>query len=141
MIEWIKQLYYKIKFKFFLLTHEYRITARGEAILNYILNKYINATKSDDFIENYEDIIFNTDNEFLERAYMAVQANPKAFTKIGDVDTCAKLTAHIFSAMRVFETILTAAPSEDRARWLNRIEDMDTRNKMSKRIEKRIKII
>ena len=53
-----------IKFKF--IAHKHFITAKGDCYINYIINKYINCTKPDDYIESYEKAIGLREEQVME---------------------------------------------------------------------------
>ena len=51
----IKDIFKIIKFK--RIAHKKYVTPKGECYINYIIDKYINATKPDNYIEAYETMI------------------------------------------------------------------------------------
>lgn len=51
----IRKLIRRLRFPF--LAHRREISLKGEYYANYIINKYINQTNPEDYIENYEEMI------------------------------------------------------------------------------------
>ena len=135
MLKWLK----KIKFKLFLNLYQktHVLTEKGEMILHYILNKYINCTKPDDFIENYELSINANSERFIEDAAKCV----KQFNIVQEIDDSEadeeetiKTVAHIFAALHLFETLLISMPKDQRQEWYAKITDEHFRKRVQDRI-------
>ena len=135
MLKWLK----KIKFKLFLNLYQktHVLTEKGEMILYYILNKYINCTKPNDFIENYELSINANSERFIEDATKCV----KQFNIVQELDdseaneeVTIKTVAHIFAALHLFETLLISMPKDLRQEWYAKIIDERFRERIQERI-------
>lgn len=63
---WIKNCFKMFQFK--KIAHKCEATEKGDCYIRYIINKYINNTKPDDFIQAYEDMITKREKAVLEHA-------------------------------------------------------------------------
>jgi len=130
----LKKLRLKLFLKYYRKTHS--MSPRGEMMMYYILNKYINNTKPDDFIEDYELSIANDIDRFMNSARLCVTSLPDQF-KGEEIEVQA--IAHVFSAMHLFEILLIALPDDQRETWFERIENDIMRRKFKESIENKFK--
>lgn len=134
MFEKIKDWWERRKLEKYRNTHY--ISPKGEMILNYILNKYVNATKPADYIEDYESRIQSYTPRFIEEAQAAViERNPKAPEGV-DPERVVWAVAHWLAALHVFSCLLALMPLSKQNDWYVRIEDDDMHDLISGKVER-----
>ena len=102
--EKIKSLLYKI---FPSLEPRYGMTIKGDYLLRYIINKYFNKTKPNDYIEEYEKIISNFEKYLDNTEY------EKFYTSENNINYSIK---HFMAAVRIFN-LMTSAPNLQKKYW------------------------
>jgi len=134
MRKWLKKLKFKIFLKIYHKTHV--ISSKGEMIMYYILNKYINGIKPDDYIEYYETAIAEHIKDFMPAAINCVeQLNVDESI---DRYTLTKTVARMFAAFALFETLLISIPPKQRQVWYDRIDNEQFKTQLLEKITKEI---
>lgn len=112
--KWIKEQWIKAKIK----NGMYTVSPSGQALLQYIFDKYINGTNSNNYIEKYEQTI--TEGE---------EHTKQLFTKwFGEERVAAAMSAtkdfmHLASAVRLSGALLAILPQERREALLDTVQD------------------
>ena len=132
MIEKIKDWIARRRLDKFRRTHQ--LSGKGEMILNYILNKYINATKPEDYIEDYEDKILSYTPRFVKDAQSIIDVkNPKTPEDV-DPERVTWAVAHWLAALHIFASMLALMPLSKQNDWYTRIEDDDMHDLISEKV-------
>ena len=102
---------WKDKFKFFIaklfhLKPNFGITPKGDCLVRYIINKYINCDKRDDYIETYEQTILKFENFLNETDYKSAYMNED-----GTEDLEKK---HFCAAIYTFKVLVSASNNVDK---------------------------
>lgn len=106
--------------------HRYDISPSGDCYIRYIINKYINSSKSDDYIEAYENAITRSEEKVVE-----IPRYKKAcFNKDGSINPQkTHITAAIFSLVIILYGINSADS------YYELIENEDSRNMIKELVE------
>lgn len=132
MRKWLKKLKLRFWLRIYHKTH--KISPKGKMMLFYILNKYINREKPDDYIECYESEISMNDSRFENAARLAVRALPQIQELEGDEDQKIMAMSHVFSAFSTFETLMISMHPSLREEWYERIKSPMIRETIRKNV-------
>ena len=132
MIKWFEKL--KLKFLLHIYHKTHSISPKGEMMLYYILNKYINREKPDDYIENYEEEISKCCPTFENAARIAIKSIPEMQELEGTEEQKITAMSHVFAAFSLFETLMISIHPLLREEWYERIKSPIIRETIRKNI-------
>lgn len=117
--EWIKML----KFKH--IAHKHTVTYKGQCYIHYIINKYINCTKPEDYIEEYEKMI--TSREAQTRSIKVFEP-----VYIKEDGTCDEEMLHFLASIVALAMILISLRKEEVNYYLSLIENQEAKTILKK---------
>ena len=115
----INKLYTNIKFK--RRAHRFEASARGDCYLRYIIDKYINGEKPDDYIEAYEQVITKREKQVRDIAIFK-----DLYTNSDGTEN--EFMIHFLAANLAAAFVLMAIKEEEVQKYLNLIKHDNARN-------------
>lgn len=133
-LEWINRK--RLKYHVDTTYKRYTMTARGEYMMKYILDKYINQVKPDDYHEAYEPTIQNKAQQWrednkIQTGLLSIEGPD--FDKLSDADLLW-MAAHNYLVL-----LLCVTPPQQREKYYNQINDEKIREMTRKIVEVNIK--
>lgn len=127
-------MFKKIIHFFYRLSHRstYAMSPSGDCLARYIINKYINKTESNNYIDHYEQAIYNFEPHILVYDYFndilksETETNPEKYEEV----------LHYLAALYTFIVLIYATKDSDKI-YLSLIQDERIRE-MIQYIQKRV---
>lgn len=111
---------------------KYEMTGKGEYILQYILDKYINEVKPDEYIEAYENTLIGKIKEWREAGEIQTW-----FSKFDNIDKYTDEQLKYFAASNYFTILLSVTNPEKRPHYYEQINNEELRNMFKTIVEGR----
>lgn len=128
----IKSILYELICRRHLIKKRYAITAKGRCYVQYLIDKYINSTKPDNYIEAYEVAIQDKVSQWREKGEVCIWFLPKDTIPI-NIPEGELLT---LAAIQSLTALLSIASKEEQRFYCDQIKDDFPRNMISQVLEK-----
>jgi len=132
LLHTIKSILHELIYRRHIVKKRYGMTAKGQCIAQYLIDKYINSTKPDNYIEAYETIIQDKVNQWRENGEVCIWFLPKNTIPINTPEE--ELLA--LAAIQILTVLLSTASKEEQRFYCDQIKDDFSRNMISQALEK-----
>ena len=113
-----------------IVPRKYHTTGKGEYMIQYLLDRYINETKPNEYIEDYDRIL----QEKVARWREVGQAQTW-FSVFNDIENYTDEQLKYFAAMNYLTTLLTIVNPENRSKYYEQVKNKDLKEMVIKIVE------
>lgn len=128
----IKSILHELIYRRHIVKKRYGMTAKGKCLVQYLIDKYINNTKPDNYIEAYESTLQDKVNQWRENGEVSIWFLPKNTIPINTPEEELLIVA----AIQILTVLLSTASKEEQRFYCDEIKDDLPRNMISQVLEK-----
>lgn len=128
----IKSFIFEFIYRRHIVNKRYGLTEKGKCFIQYLIDKYINSTKPDNYIEAYETAVQNKVGQWRESGEVGIWFLPKGAIPI-DIPEEELLT---LAAMHHITVLLSMGSKEEQRFYCDQIKDNFPRNMISQVLKK-----
>ena len=132
LLHTIKSFIFEFIYRRHIVNKQYGLTEKGRCFIQYLIDKYINSAKPDDYIEAYENAIQNKVSQWREKGEVVIWFLPKDSVPI-DIPEEDLLT---FAAMHYITVLLSTGSKDEQRFYCDQITDNFSKNMISQILKK-----
>ena len=115
-----------------IVPNKYDMTAKGECLIQYLLDRYINESKPNEYIEVYDKELQDKVAEWREKGKIETW-----FSQFDNIDDYTDTDLKYFAAMNYFTILISITKKEKRTKYYDQIENEDLKAMVIKMVEGR----